>query len=167
MYKTGDKVVHQLEGACYIVDIADMPSNKKSKKYYILESILDKKTRIYVSMQNTDRIRSAVTQKQLQEFEDIANSQDADWIDDPMRRGKAYLKVIQEFDFLEGLLMIKNLLTRQATNSLGANDKKLLVTAQKLIFSEISIVLNKEYNLVAEKINEFYQSSALSVETVC
>lgn len=167
MYKTGDKVIHQLEGACFIVDITKIKCDHEVKEYYILESILDKKTKIYVSLQRTDRIRAAITQNQLEEYKTHVTNEETVWIDDPIKRSKAYLKAIQEFDFLETLLMIKNLISRQTEKDLGANDKKLLVTAQKLVFSEISIVLDKEYDSVAETVNNLYLSEAACVDSTC
>lgn len=157
MYKIGDKVVHQMEGACFIVDLVKMEHTNIKKEYYILNPIRDKKSRLYIAKDhNSNRIRPAISQQQMKEYENIANSNAPSWIADAKTRNLTYSKTIHEFDFLNVLLLLKNLIAQRAKKNLCANDSQLLVTAKRLIYSEISIVINKEYDLVSEKMADLY-----------
>jgi len=157
MYKIGDKVVHQLEGACFIVDLVKMEHNNIKKEYYILDPIRDKKSRLYIAKNhNSNRIRHAVSQQQMKEYEDIANSNAPSWIANAKIRNLTYSKTINAFDFLNVLILLKNLIAQKAIKKLCTNDSQLLVAAQRLIYSEISIVNNKDYDLVSEKMTDFY-----------
>lgn len=156
MYKVGDKVVHQREGACFISGFQKMEHDNVKKEYYVLEPLHDVKSKVYVSVDNNNnRMRSAVTQKEMKESEMIVGVAETDWIDDPKVRRKTLLKIIREFEFAEVLLVLKTLMVQNAQKKLCSNDIELLVDAEKLIYSEISIVANKKYETVAEKVKQF------------
>lgn len=158
MYKIGDKVIHQQEGACHIKGLVYMEMDYITKQYYILEPVFDKKAKVYISIENhknKERIRPAVSLTQMKESEIIADSIAPDWIVDPKRRHHAYLDIIYHFEFLDVFLVLKYLTVQNKKKALCATDKELLLTAQKLIYSEISIVLNLGYEVVAEKVKKF------------
>lgn len=157
MYKIGDKVIHKREGACYITELTQMELNNISKEYYVLEPLVDKKASIYISVdqKNQGHIRPAITQVQMKEYEAAVDSMNPDWIEDAKVRHKKYIETLSSFEFLEVFSVLKYLTVRNTKKPLCAKDEQLLLTAQKLIYSEISIVLNEEYSIVADKVKEF------------
>jgi len=164
MYKIGDKIIHQQEGACYIKEFTQLRMESEDREYYVLEPICDRKSKLYISKQKNHekRMRLALSQKEIKELERIADSTDLDWIMDSKKRYQTYQKTISGFDFLEVLLVLKNLTVQNAKKPLCSKDNQLFRAAQKLICSEVSIVIDKDYELVTRKVEQ-----VLSSETVC
>ena len=164
MYKVGDKVVHQKEGACYVKALTQMKMENTNREYYVLEPLCDKKAKIYIAVRHDkqQRIRPALSQKQMKESEEIAVSTESDWITDAKRRQQSYAKTISCFDFLEVFIVLKQLTVQNAKKRLSSSDAQLLLNAQKLVYSEMAIVADKDYEVVAENVNRIL--SAESVE---
>ena len=160
MYYVGDKVIHQQEGACLITGTMKMGHDKIKDNYFILEPIHDRKSKVYISaVKKSDRVRPAISQKQMKEFEEIAESHIPEWVEAPKDRVKAYSKTLRDFEFLEVLLLLKNLMVQNVKKKLSASDQHLLLSAEKLIYSEVSIVADKEYRVVAENVEKFLCAS--------
>lgn len=157
MYKVGDKVVHQREGACYIKDQVCIEVDRTTKEYYVLEPLADKRTCIYISMdpKKQKSIRRAITRKKLKEFEIMLDTLSGVWIEDARKRQQSYTKTVRTFDFLEVLSILKMMTVNNSIKKLPANDSPLLMTAEKLIYSEIAIVLELSYELVTERMKKF------------
>lgn len=165
MYNIGDKVIHQCEGACYIKDIVDLNQNDSIKQYYILEPLLNKKANVYISTDEDKqrRIRSAIDITELKKSENIVFDTKINWIDDAKKRYTEYNKFISSFDFLDVMLLIKSLLTKKTTHALTTTDQNLLTAAQRLVYSEMAIVLNQDYDMVAAKVEQYFTPEPVEV----
>ena len=162
MYKVGDKVIHQQEGACYIREIVDVETDHILKHYYRLEPVFDKKTKIFISInaKNQNRIRPAIKLSALRESAE--NPPQEPWINNPKERYRMYSKSINTFEFEDVLQIYNNLSRQNIKKPLGSQDSQLLLIAEKLICSEIAIIFDQPYEFVLDKLRE----SALNEETL-
>lgn len=151
MYKIGDKVMHRQEGACFIREIVDMKMNNETKKYYLLVPLLNLKTNVYVSMDKMKQksIRPVIRLDEYQAAQLVMKNSPQQWDDNSKRRILSLTKIIAAFDFQEVLLTLACLRDQNEKKRLSSREDEILKTAQRLIFSEIAIMLNIDYSVVA------------------
>ena len=156
MYKVGDKVMHRREGACYITQTTDMKMEDVQREYFVLSPILAKESNIYVSVdcQKQKSIRPVINREELQEFEKSMHFLNSEWIVDAKVRYRQFMNGISTFDFQEILDIYKCLIRQKEIQTLAAKDKEFLFTVEKLIGSEIAILLELSYDRVLEKMKE-------------
>lgn len=150
MYKVGDKVIHNQEGACCIKEIVDLNVGGAVKEYFLLIPIMNEATTIYIST-GTDKqrnIRPVITSENYKKIMSEVSDAPLEWIEDPKQRIKLLSNMISSFDFKELLLVLDCLNTHENEKSLSNKDTEFLMFAKKLVFSELSVLLDVEYNMI-------------------
>ena len=147
MYKVGDKIVYK-RNVCEIVDIKlDKFSNKEC---YYLEPVDDKSLKITVPIDLDDSIRKIVTKKEVDNIiKNIPNIEVIKNINDK----NIELEYKKCLDNLSHENLIKVIKTTYLRNKARTDSKKKISDkddmyfkmAEKLLYTEFSITLNKNY----------------------
>lgn len=147
MFNIGDKVIHRQEGACTIKGLVDMNVDRVSKQYYLLEPLTDLKTSIYVSADadKQKNIRHTIKPNDLKTAQEEIKESPMEWVDNPKQRNQSLTKLITSMNFKEVLSSWECLRTRKLHNKLNPRDVQLLRVAQKLIFSEVAMIMDVKY----------------------
>ena len=158
MIKAGDYVVHSMEGVCKVKAIVNMPKGGEKVSYYQLTSWPDEKTTVYVPVK-TDPVKGVRLRKILSkdEVRDVFQSMIAsemEWISDIGARQEWMLKIMKEGNPYDMACMTKMLMKKDLEKPLGSRDKTTLLTAQKVLFSEIALVTNQEYRTILSMIKQ-------------
>jgi len=166
MYKIGDYVVKNGNGVCRIEDIThlDIRGIDKNRLYYSLVPINDENGKVYLPVDASARqLRKTMSSEEAYAF--IAKISDIPELsiqNDKLREQK-YKEIMKSME-PESLIRIikttylrnKERLEKGKKNTLA--DEHYLAMAEKLLFSELCLVLgkNKEevQNLIAETINK-------------
>lgn len=157
MYHIGEKIMHRQAGACYIKQITDMDVDDVLKHYYVLEPLLDTKSCIYVSMDENKQknIRPVIKPEELKNALSEADSNPMEWMENPKQRYVQFNKLIASFSFQDMLLTFQCLSAQKSESKLNANDEQSLTSVQKLLFSEMSVILNVKYDDIVKNPSHF------------
>lgn len=156
MYKIGDKVMHQNEGACQISHIVKMNVNDKNKDYFRLTPLLNENACVYISLDHDNelRVRPVITLEDAEQY--LSCCDENPWIADSKKRIKFANDSVHSFDFYRNMMLIKMYLKQEKEKQLSPNDRQLLHSAQKLVYSEIAMVMEQKYDEVEERIIKHY-----------
>lgn len=166
MYKIGDYVVKPSSGVCRVDNIMhlDMSGVDRNRLYYLLVPVNDENGKIYYPVDSSaQQIRKVMTSQEAYELiERIPDIQEISISNDKLREQK-YREVVKGIE-PESLLSIikttylrkKNRLEKGKKNTVA--DENYLNLAEKMLFSELCLVLGKEkdevHNLIAESVNK-------------
>lgn len=166
MYKIGDYVVKPSSGVCRVDNIMhlDMSGVDRNRLYYLLVPVNDENGKIYYPVDSSaQQIRKVMTSQEAYELiERIPDIQEISISNDKLREQK-YREVVKSIE-PEALLSIikttylrkKNRLEKGKKNTVA--DENYLNLAEKMLFSELCLVLGKEkdevHNLIAESVNK-------------
>lgn len=157
MFKKGDYVVHSLEGVCEVQDIVDMTKGRDQVPYYQLASWPDKRTTVYVPVNQQNgrvRLREVLSKEEIQKIVDYILHAETEWITDIGERQEKMLAILREGEPYAMAHMTKTLMKKDLEKPLGSRDKSTLLTAQKVLFSEIAIVSGQEYRSVLRMVKQ-------------
>lgn len=166
MYKIGDYVVKASSGVCRVDNIMhlDMSGIDRNRLYYLLVPVNDENGKIYYPVDSSaQQIRKVMTLQEAYELIDrIPDIQEISISNDKLREQK-YREVVKGIE-PESLLSIikttylrkKNRLEKGKKNTVV--DENYLNLAEKMLFSELCLVLGKDkdevHNLIAETLNK-------------
>ena len=151
MYNVGERVVYGLGGVMEVVDLRVIEIGDTSRKYYVLRemgSYSSSETLIPVdNAELTAQMRPLLTREEIVDAIKTAKaSPDAAWIADNRTRAEHFKSVILSGDRVALMLMIRSIVEagkRRATEGKKnfLSDENAMKKAEKLLFSEISIVM--------------------------
>ncbi len=150
MYSINDTVLYGANGVCRVSDICQKEFSGTAKDYYILRPISNEALTIFVPVNNkllTDKIKRILSQKEICELISSLSNEPISWIEDDMERKEHYRLVLLSGNRGETLKMIRELyIHKQEQQSKGKkihlSDEQFLKEAEKLLYSEFSLVLN-------------------------
>lgn len=150
MYSINDTVLYGANGVCRVSDICQKEFSGTAKDYYILRPISNEALTIFVPVNNkllTDKIKRILSQKEICELISSLSNEPISWIEDDMERKEHYRSVLLSGNRRETLKMIRELyIHKQEQQSKGKkmhlSDEQFLKEAEKLLYSEFSLVLN-------------------------
>lgn len=150
MYSINDTVLYGANGVCRVSDICQKEFSGTAKDYYILRPISNEALTIFVPVNNkllTDKIKRILSQKEICELISSLSNEPISWIEDDMERKEHYRSVLLSGNRRENLKMIRELyIHKQEQQSKGKkmhlSDEQFLKEAEKLLYSEFSLVLN-------------------------
>lgn len=166
MYKIGDYVVKPSSGVCRVDNIMhlDMSGVDRNRLYYLLVPVNDENGKIYYPVDSlAQQIRKVMTSQEAHELiERIPDIQEISISNDKLREQK-YKEVVKSIE-PESLLSIikttylrkKDRLQKGKKNTVA--DENYLNLAEKMLFSELCLVLGKDkeevHNLITESVNK-------------
>ncbi len=147
LYKIGEQVVHIPEGVCIIDEIVKMDTFNEEKEYYKLVPIMDKNSVLYVAINGPKKnIRKLRTKKEVLQILEEQKISQMHWEKNEERRISRVKEAIYKDDGTAIAKWIKVYYRRKKKERLTISDSTLLKKAEQLLYSEMSVVLKKEYN---------------------
>ncbi|NLK74234.1 MAG: hypothetical protein GX288_02955 [Clostridiales bacterium] len=160
MFKEGDYIMYSNYGACLVQEICEKTIDKQSNIYYVLVPINQANSRIMTPVDNKKVSMRALMS--LEEAEEILSKFSADsiqLISDRKKREKVYSDMLKEGDPIDlaeiiAALIIEEHNRTEEGKTFPATDKKLLEKAEKLLYSELSVIYNEDYDEIKNKVTD-------------
>jgi len=149
MFQVGQQVIYGIHGVCEITAIEMKTVGKEKKAYYVLEPVDQPGTVFYVPSQNQAAVAKMRTILTRGEFDALLQSEklrEHVWIADENLRKQRYREILSGNDRAELLGMVSALYRhkkeqQECGRKFHVTDENFLRDAQKLLSSEISLVL--------------------------
>lgn len=163
MYNCGDRVVYGIHGVCQIVELQVQTVNRKKVEYYVLEPVNQSGSRFFVPSQNqaaVSKLRPMITKEALEDLLRTEYAQPVAWIEDENQRKQYYRELISDGDRTAVLRMVRALRQHkeqqaQTGKKFHISDANFLRDAEKILYSEVSLVLGIPYDQVEAYIGQF------------
>lgn len=158
----GDRVLYGIHGVCHISDIETRSVSGNQTAYYVLVPVALPESRYYVPVQNQAAVAKLHKLLTAEELDTILHSPTVHanaWIADEGRRKLRYRELLNGSDRGAMISMVRTLRNHR-TEQLAAGrkfhqcDENFLRDAEKLLNSEISIVLNIPQSDVGEYVRQ-------------
>lgn len=145
MFSVGDKIVHPLHGAGVVRELTEKEVGGSKELYYAFELALDT-VRIFLPVKTCEKngIRPLCSAEQAREIISmlplLSLEEEPAW----NKRYRENMLRIRSGNLLEVAQATKNLWLREQKQGLSAGEKKMLQSARKILFSELSLALHCE-----------------------
>lgn len=162
VFHCGDYVVYGSHGVCTVGAIENRRIERRSVEYYVLEPIDGSGSIYYVPTQNqaaVAKLRSVLTKDEIDAMLHSNAVHNYAWIEDENLRKQRYKELIISCD-RSALLGMIHCLHQHRQQQIAAGrkfhlcDENFLRDAQKLLDSELSLVLNISENEVGEYVKQ-------------
>ena len=164
MFNVGEKVVYGLGGVMEIVDVREIVFGDNPRTYYVLREMGSSSTsETLIPVDNADlvaQMRPLLTREEMVCAIRAARvAPDAEWIDDNRKRADHFKAVILSGDRVALMLMIRSIIEagkRRAEEGKKnfLSDENAMKKAEKLLYSEISVV----FDISLEDVPSFIES---------
>ncbi len=152
MYKTGDYVVHKVDGLCKITDISglDIPDCDNDIKYYYLIPTESPASKVYVAVGSGEAsLRDPLTEKEALDVIDSYNELDEISVESEKNRQNAYSQALVQNDATELMRLIKTTLKRKNERlkkgrTATTVDEHFLKSAEHALYGELAYALGIE-----------------------
>ena len=150
MFQIGDYVVYGIHGVCRVIGMEKQLVNRKRAMYMVLQPLAQSESRFYLPAENPTalaKLKTVLSKDELQELLSSDLIRQDDWIADENRRKQYYRELIGSGDRVSLLRMVSNLYRYKNTQLAAGrkfhlSDDNFLRDAEKLLSSEISLVMN-------------------------
>ena len=150
MYQIGDQVVYGIHGVCNIVEQEKRVVDRKTVTYLVLEPVGQDGSRYLVPTHNQaamGKLRPMLSPAELENLLHSSEIREDGWIREENLRKAAYKELITSGDRAGLLKMIYSLYNHKKNQMASGKkvhlaDDKFLRDAEKLLASEISVVMN-------------------------
>lgn len=145
MFSVGDAIVHPLHGAGIIRELAEKEIDGNKELYYVLELVLDS-VKIFLPVKTCEQngIRPPCSEERAREvlslLPGLPTEEETAW----NKRYRENMLHIRSGNLLEVAQAAKNLWQREQTHGLSTEEKKMLQSARKILFSELALALHCE-----------------------
>lgn len=151
MFQTGECVIYGVHGVCRVIGTEKQLVNRKRTEYLVLEPLGQSESRYYLPTANEAamaKLKTVLTAGELEELLDRDEIRRGEWIADENTRKQRYRELVSGGDRESLLKMVSSLYRyRDAQFAAGKKfhqcDENFLRDAEKLLSSEICLVLNK------------------------
>lgn len=165
MFHCGEQVLYGIHGVCEIINIEAKKISGKVTEYYVLQPIEQPGSIYYVPTQNqaaVAKMRPVLTQEELHDMLHSADVQEDAWIEDENLRKQHYISLISSGDRVALIRMVHTLHKHKAQQLAGGKrlhlcDENFLRDAQKLLDSEISLVMDIQYDDVKQYVKDILE----------
>lgn len=152
MYKIGDHLVYKRD-VCKVVDIIE--HGFKDLSYYVLMPINDISLKIQIPTTiNKEYVRDLITKEKVEEIIKIIPTIDIINVDTKLIENE-YKRLLDSGEYIDLIKIIKTTYLRNqervdSKKKISDKDKKYFEKAEKYLYSEFSVVLNKTYDETKE-----------------
>ena len=153
MFKQGESVLYGANGVYIIEDIRVEEFLGEKREYYVL-SQPDKKTnnKLFIPCDNeqlTSQIKPLLSREEIYELIKKVPKEPMDWINESRARNEHFKAIFSRADRVELMHLVKTIyLRKQEMQSQGKkvflSDEHTLERAEKLLFDEITLVIDIE-----------------------
>ena len=145
-----DYVIYGIHGACRVLGREKQLVNKKRTEFLVLEPLMQSGSKYYVPAENPTamaKLQAVLSQDELVKLLESDAVREDCWISDEGHRKQIYRELITSADRLRLMQMVASLYRyRGAQEAAGRKfhlcDDNFLRDAEKLLSSEISLVMN-------------------------
>lgn len=167
MFEVGSTVLYGSDGVCRIQDITHKEVGGVSGEYYVLEPVYQKKSTVFVPLDNErliGRMRRILSADELLDLMHTMPAEPLRWIEDESERKAVYREVISRGDCTELMQLARTLYLHREEQldkgkKLHACDDRFLKTAEKMINDEFAMVLEIEPDEVPAYISDHVESN--------
>lgn len=160
MFQVGDMVVYGIHGVCKITEKQTQRINRVKMEYFVLEPVAQGTSRFFVPSQNEaalSKLRPILTKDEICNLLNSDASRQDCWIEDENRRKQHYKDLITSGDRAALISMLRVLYVHKmeqmdAGKKFHISDANFMRDAEKVIFSEFSLVLDIPYDQVNDYI---------------
>ena len=139
--KIGEVVVYRKQGMYKIQEIKEQEIGGISKNYYVLRSVYDSNSSLYVptDAENISEVMEYIlTKDEIHKIIEKSKESAMSWIENSGERSETFNAVIKEGDLVEILRLLRLFIERKAQKDQKpvrnfARDEKVLSMAQKII----------------------------------
>lgn len=172
MFCTGDQVVYGIHGVCSIVAQEKQIVNRKPVIYLVLEPLGQRGSRYLVPTQNAAamaKLRPMLTREQMEALFASNEIRQNIWIPDENRRKQQYRELIGSGD-REKLMQLVYTLYLHKQRQLDAGkkchmiDDNFLRDAERLLASEVAVVLEIQQDQARQYIREHLSAEAAAAQ---
>ena len=168
MYQVGDKVVYGTHGVCIIADQEERLVDRKHVTYLVLEPIGQGSSRYLVPTHNEvamGKLKKMLTKELLETLIQSEMVQKDGWIKDENQRKQLYRELISSGNREKLMQMIKTLYHHKTAQAAAGKkchicDENFLRDAEKLLISEVSVVMDMEPDLARQYIRRKLKEDA-------
>lgn len=150
MYKIGDRVIYGIHGVCVVADQEERMVDGMKRGYLVLEPIKQDGSRYLIPQNNSaamGKLRRMLSEQELTELLDKQRDSETVWNRDENQRKQMYRELIGSGDREKLIQTVRALYIHKAAQAISGRkfhlcDENFLRDAEKLLASEISVVLN-------------------------
>ncbi|HWK24800.1 MAG TPA: CarD family transcriptional regulator [Ureibacillus sp.] len=158
MFNIGDTIIYSSHGLCQIDGISEKTFSGVTKTYYVLHPLNNEKLEISTPVDNKT-ISTLMEKKEAKEILNLFTQPGVDWIEKGNQRTQAYSSISKKGDRKEIAKVINTLLVKK--HELEGNerkfpeqDRKLLVSMQSILFSELALALDVTTEKISENVHQ-------------
>lgn len=165
MFQVGDKVVYGIHGVCNITQQEERLVDRKRVTYLVLEPVGQAGSRYLVPTHNAaamSKLKYMLTREELERLMQSEDVQADGWIRDENLRKQTYRDLISSGDRTKLMCMVRTLYEHKSTQAAAGRkchlcDENFLRDAEKLLCSEIAIVMDMEYDQAKQYFRKYLQ----------
>lgn len=162
MYQVGDQVVYGIHGVCRVIEEESRVIDRKKVTYLALEPVGQQGSKYLVPTHNAAAMSKLRPMLSREEMETLMASEEVradSWIKDENLRKASYRELISSGDRVKLMSMVHTLYRHKAAQAAAGRkchlcDDNFLRDAEKLLVSEISIVLEIEFDQAKKYLKE-------------
>lgn len=162
MYQVGDQVVYGIHGVCCVADQEERTVDRKRVTYLVLEPVGQDGSRYLVPTHNAAamaKLRKMLSREDLERLLQSEEVRADSWIRDENQRKQTYRDLISSGDRVKLMQMVCTLYKHKAAQVAAGRkvhlcDDNFLRDAEKLLASEISIVMDMEFDQAKKYMKE-------------
>ena len=161
MFEVNEKVVYGVVGVCEIEQIGRPPIKGIDKDYYFLQPVYDSKGIIYSPVDSTKvMIRGIIDKdackKLIERAKHCREDEELNEKVHPMKYDEMVKSqdLVQLMHLVRALFNIKNDRAKELRRIKSA-DSRMLTTARKLLYGEISEAMEKDYEQITEEMDNY------------
>lgn len=152
MYQIGDRVVYGIHGVCLVVDQEERIIDRKCVSYLVLEPIGQTSSRFLLPIHNQaamSKLKPMLTPEALETMLASDEVRADGWIPDEGQRKQTYRELIGCGDRVRLMRMVRSIYRHKAAQAAAGkkchlSDDNFLRDAEKMLVSEVSVVLNMD-----------------------
>lgn len=167
MYQIGDRVIYGIHGVCRVTDLEERIIDRQKRVYLVLEPEGQVGSRYLVPTHNATamaKLRQMLTAQVLEEMLCSDAVRQDGWIPDENQRKQTYRELIASGDRESLMRMVHTLYGRRAEQTAAGKkfhmcDENFLRDAEKLLSSEIAMVLDMDADAAKQYLREQLKSA--------
>lgn len=151
MFEKDEYVNHQSSGVCQIIRKETITFNNVSQEYFVCQPLFghNKNMTIKVPVNNPTSLSKIISKKDALKFIDSLSKLDSSWEENAKSRSALYNPVLKEANLSKIASLLKSIYIKKHENAkLSTADKDFIVSAEILLFGELSVALSIKYEEV-------------------
>ncbi len=144
MFVIGDAVVHPAEGICRVLEICEKDFGGKKDNYYVLKSVYDAGSTVYIPVSLHSKVRSVLTSEQVNGIIDMLEESEPVQTDNDNQRRAKFKEILASGEKAEMARMLRtvhNLKSVRNGKKIKVSDERIIRETERSVFSEFAFSL--------------------------